>query len=186
MAIPEFSATTGALPLGRHHCSLTEAKAHLVDHPQFTGSVSRPQIWQHWLIAKDTLKAVVPIHAAWIGGSFTTTKAEPDDMDVVFVINANAASTLAGASRDLVWRFSRGSQFHKPARRLDTFILEWTPIAEPGALRQVEDESYFAWRGHWDDFWQRQRSGSKIDPVVPADAIPRRGYLEVRFGGYTT
>ena len=132
------------------------------------------------------MKGIVPIHAAWLGGSFTTGKPDPDDLDVVFVINAAALARITdAAARNLLGLIASNGLKAAKGYRVDTFILEWEPIAEPGDLRPVGDEEYYSWRGHWDDFWQRQRTGGKNDPATLEDAIPRRGYLEVRFSGYT-
>lgn len=183
--IPDLGQS-GLLPFGRYRCSMSEVRDRFVLHPDFACSTTRKVIWQHWLQAKDTLKSLVPVHAAWLGGSFTTAKLDPDDLDVVFVVNGAATNAITNpAARQALVLFAASGLRALRGWRLDTFVLEWVPIAQPGELRDVVDEEYYSWRGHWDDFWQRQRTGGKNDPITPADAVPRRGYLEVRFSEYT-
>lgn len=186
MPIPDLTGSSGLLPLGRYRCSLSEVRDRFVSHSDFARSTTRPKIWQDWLQAKDTLKSIVPVHAAWLGGSFTTAKLDPGDLDVVFVVSGPSATALRDpTARTALALFATNRLGSVRGWSLDTFVLEWEPIAEPGQLRPVGQEEYYSWRGHWDDFWQRHRSGGKNNAAVAADAIPRRGYLEVRFSDYT-
>ncbi|HKS47546.1 MAG TPA: hypothetical protein VJT49_21030 [Amycolatopsis sp.] len=105
-------------------------------------------------------------------------------MDVTFVIDGRVAEFLASTQPNrvpLLAAFSQGARFHRPAgRRLDTYLIEGRPILNPGTALTDEEVVYYRARGYWDDFWQRCRSGAKSDPITVADALPRRGYLEVK------
>lgn len=188
MPIPPLDAATGCLPLGRHHCTGQEFQAAFVDAAPFNQSQRRKEIWTHWDETRSALAQLVPVYAAWISGSYVTDKVDPDDMDIVFVIDGGAAETLAatepGLSQYLV-AFGQGKLAHEPAgRRLDTFLVHWKPILSPGPGLTATEQHYYFMRGHWDDFWQRRRTGAKTDPIAVVDTTPRRGFLEVKLGDY--
>ena len=62
----------------------------------FSESVSRRQIWSDWNDALAVLQSAVTVHAVWIGGSFTTSKVDPGDIDVLYIVNADAVRSLQG------------------------------------------------------------------------------------------
>lgn len=108
-------------------------------------------------------------------------------MDIVFVIDGDAASQLPQNSRDrtMVSVFSQGPTFHaQRGLRLDTYVLAWRCIPDLGNDVAGLGPGYYGPRGRWDDFWQRNRTTPKGSPPVPADCPPRRGYLEVKLGDY--
>ena len=185
MAIPPL-LDTGFLAQGRHTCTVEEFHDSFVADQRFENSTVRPTIWASWVEAQSVLHSLVPTYAAWVGGSFVSAKVDPDDMDSVFIVDDHALQKIEdGELKHLVMMFARGGEFHKPAgRALDTFLLPWTAILASGALTPVSQENYYNLRGYWDDFWQRIRSGSKLSPPTFLDAVPRRGFLEVKLNEY--
>ncbi|WP_020419051.1 hypothetical protein [Amycolatopsis sp. ATCC 39116] len=188
LPVPALDDATGYLPVGRHHCTIEEFRSAFVDAEQFTGTQRRKEIWTHWERAKVVLGRLVPVYAAWISGSYVSSKPEPDDMDIVFVIDGLAAERLVAdepTRARYLTAFAQGKRFHQPAgRRLDTYLVQWRPILKPGPTMTDDEVSYYQSRGHWDDFWQRCRAGAKDSPIVVADTIPQRGYLEVKLDDY--
>jgi hypothetical protein len=51
-------------------------------------------------------------------------------------------------------------------------------------MRTSHHDQYLRRRGYWDDFWMRTRSGTKGQPFQVADALPRRGYVEISLDGF--
>lgn len=175
--MPLPALVDGALPLGRWPATLSEVEDVFV-----TGLSSRRQeVWGDWLELTAALRDVVTLPAVWLGGSFFTDKAEPGDLDSVYIVEWAAAKValmhpdprraelVQAVASCQVKKF-----FEVP---VDSFILEWMPTPGPGSpliAREYRDR-----RGYWDDLWSRQRS-----PDARADAIPSRGYVEVIFDGY--
>lgn len=159
---------------------MVEVEAHFVTDPVWTPSTTRPTIWADWQQITAQARKIVPIAAAWLGGSFLTDKLDPDDLDVVYLIDSRL---LAGVTNPLHRGFlgllAQGRALRAlRGKRMDTFVITWVP--DPDATRVVPGfHDYIRDRGYWDDLWQRRLSGPKTAPRVPSDALPKRGYLEV-------
>lgn len=185
--MPALHPVTGELPLGRHNCTVDEFEAAFVSAPEFVSSTTRSEVWAHWELARTALRGVVPVYSAWVGGSFVSSKTDPNDMDIVFVIDAATVDRMLPGSRaqQIVTVMSQGSTHHDPVgRRLDTYTLLWRSIPDPCDDPAGLAPGYYLWRGHWDDFWQRARTSPKDTPPTQADSIPRRGFLEVTLDDY--
>lgn len=180
--IPGLDASTGALPAGRYPATLAEIQAEFVDGK---GPV-RERVWYDWLKATELLQRHVAVLAAWVGGSFFTSKDEPDDIDCVYWVDYMALkiAQLNPTSAHMVEVFSKKDQIRKlVGLRVDTFVVAWNCC--PDITQAMPDtREYWRARGHWDDFWARMRSGPKGAPAARTDALPRRGYLEVIFDGF--
>lgn len=185
--LPALDSATGLLPPGRHVCSAAEVELAFVRDIAFFGSATRPVIWSDWNDALGVLQSAVTVHAAWIGGSFTTSKVDPEDIDVTFVINGAEVRSLGLPEQKVVTLFYRPGyvKFHL-GLKVDSYLLPWEcpPSPLPPWWASVQD-SYYRARGYWDDWWQRARQSPKGSPPVPAEALPRRGYVEVLFSDYT-
>jgi hypothetical protein len=180
--IPALEAATGALPVGRYPASLAEI------HGQFVvgRAPERQKVWNDWQTATALLRKHVPILAAWVGGSFFTSKDAPDDIDCVYWVEYFdlVAARLNPASTAVVEVFSQQHELRKlVGLQVDTFIVAWNCC--PDITQSMpHTRAYWGDRGFWDDFWSRMRSGPKGAPAVRTDALPRRGYLEVIFDGF--
>ncbi len=181
--IPPLDPATGALPRGRYLSTVAEIEAALV--VAFEASSTRAECFQHWLQAKDMLDALATglVQAAWIGGSFTTNKQDPDDVDAVFLLDAHVFDDLSNTSKGKIAKFNRKDWLRKKTGlRVETFIIVRRPVANPWdrAGLDAEAQDYFSLRGRWDDWWLRVRTDQdKTTPPTLADAEPMRGYLEV-------
>jgi len=188
MTVPAL--VDGLLPFGRHHVTLDDVRAAFVDDPAFGTSRSRSVIWEHFERANELLQTVVTVHAAWIGGSYTTDKVNPRDIDVVHVVDADDRVARSDPERRIVESFDRrvvdpltGHLVPEHGLLVDSFVVDWAPHLPP-VTTNLEYQRYAGTRGYWDDWWMRRRSGSKKDPPKRGDAIPARGYLEVQFSAY--
>lgn len=105
--IPDLDATTGHLPLGRYHATLTEVYDRFVSHPDFVGSPTRQGIWDGfiaymaaWRGLDDRLAADLGgmrfVKAAWLGGSFISRKFDPHNLDVTLLVDGQLADSCKG------------------------------------------------------------------------------------------
>lgn len=157
-----------------------------MDHPQFAGSATREPVFEDFLSAVGLLRSFSAdlIEGVWVGGSFVTSKPDPDDIDCLFVLSGGAFDALpSNGQRHKVNLFNRkGYLREKHQLRVESFLLVRTPIAQPWAKGGVHPDAapYAQVRGAWDDWWLRTRTGElpDEDPRIES-AEPRRGYLEV-------
>ncbi|GGU75864.1 hypothetical protein GCM10010275_07780 [Streptomyces litmocidini] len=186
MPVPALVAATGTLPIGRYECTESEVRDAFVDKSEFASSVTRSNIWNDWETARETITSIVTVHSVWIAGSFTTSKIDPGDIDVVFLINGPEFDALDPQDRALVGLFATGSAgARQHGLQVDSYMIPWQCFPEPNPGRDPIQAQYYSIRGYWDDFWLRSRSGAKGSPPVREDAFPKRGYLEVKFRDYS-
>lgn len=184
--IPPLDRVSGLLPPGRHRCSEAEVEAEFVSCPRFASSPTRKDIWQDWGDVRDLLQNSIKVYAAWLGGSFTSAKLNPEDLDVTFLVSGDDCRKCSPADQRIVSLFSGGSYVKTALRvKLDTYLLPWECVLQPQAGANPVHDAYYWARGQWDDWWQRSRINPKGTPPVPAEAVPRRGYLEVQISDYS-
>ncbi len=186
MPIPSLTSE-GFLPLGRYAATADETHDRYVT--PYPAANPRHKIWGDWLTVTDLLhQAVGSVSAAWLGGSFLSDKDEPDDIDCLYVVPAANLAAVAGKPEAKVLQLLTD---HGPTGlqqtyglRVDSYLLPW-PLNPHNGPQTSDDYAYVQSRGYWDDFWQRRRSGGKMDTPKPEDGLPRRGYVEVILDGYT-
>lgn len=143
--------------MGRHPATTLEIEADFVKAAGFTASTTRRQIWSDYLRAYNTLDQTVPVLAAWIGGSFTTDRMDPDDIDVLWIVDGRRYPTLTPPQQAVVALFSQGNQLRqRSGARVDTYILPWEPVPIPDLHANAQHVGLAAYRGYWDDLWLRQ------------------------------
>jgi hypothetical protein len=180
----------GNLPHGRHRVTEIEVYERFVTHPEFVASSTRPEIWAQYEDARELLKGAIRVHAVWVGGSFTTSKLDPQDIDAVFLVSARDYARASKEDKQVVDAFApRRNAFGvavrgHPFNRVDSFVLHWRPWPNPDPNASAEAAQYCQARGYWDDFWQRLRKGSKDAPPTWHDGLPERGYLEVELDAF--
>ena len=189
VSVTLLDVATGVPPVGRRRATITEIEAAFVSAPEFSASTTRRTIWADFETGLQLLSSAVLVHAAWLGGSFISSKLDPSDLDVVFLVNQSDLNRRSDPEKQIVDAFLRWEDQGpgRPARAhgllIDSFILNWRPLANPNPDAPGH-APYVKWRGYWDDFWCRNRSGSKSDPPTREDALPRRGYVEVIIDDY--
>lgn len=178
--IPNVDVGTGALPGGRHQATLQEFEDAFAKQ-----STTREELWAEWSQATELLRSHVPVCAAWVGGSYLTSKVDPDDIDCVYLVDEMHIASLPDPSKAVLQAFASGKEIRNvTGLRLDTFVLQW--ISSAGVTRADPDlREYHSVRGYWDDLWSRLRSGAKSAAPVRLDSHPRRGYVEVILDGFS-
>jgi hypothetical protein len=106
MPVPAFG-DGGLLPAGRHEATVEDVRAALVD--AFEGSSTRAAIFSYWRDLREALGELVPVHAQWLDGSFTTDKPDPADLDLVTVVDGPAFDALPRHRRLLVASLIEGT-----------------------------------------------------------------------------
>lgn len=106
MPLPPFG-DDGLLPPGRHPATVDEVRAALVD--AFEGSATRAAIFGYWLDLRAALGELVPVRSQWLDGSFTTSKPDPADLDLVTVVDGPTFDELPRHRRLLVGSLIEGT-----------------------------------------------------------------------------
>lgn len=193
MSIPTLvsDGTIDLLPHGRHRVDIADVEQRFVLDPQYSASSTRVEIWEQFGDALELLRGAVRVHAAWLSGSFLTSKIDPQDVDALFLISGRDYLKADVPTRQIVDSFidTVPDALGNPVRRhgfarVDSFIHHWRPWDNPSPQGPDGRLEYCAYRGYWDDFWQRTRKGAKTDPATWRDGIPARGYLEVEFDAF--
>lgn len=175
--LPGLDPTTGLLPPGRYAASLDELYTALVES---TGSDVRHEIWEEWTRHRAAVDAFTgEISRMWVGGSFVSDKHDPSDVDVTYLLNAQAydrldRETLADLD-DLTlraWCIEQGMRVDAHLVRLP----ERVPVSQmmPSLLSPASKQS-FRDLGLYDEVWQciKPSSAQSVPDVL------RRGYVEV-------
>lgn len=169
----------GALPTGRWTCRPEDLNSvHMLPD-----STHRAAIWREWTeLTGAVQEATGAVAACWLGGSYFTDKAEPADIDCVYVIDHERLSAArAGTSHAQLLDIVAKSQVKDVFElRIDSFVLSWWPRGGVHRGSDVRRESYLETRGYWDDLWLRKRSTGARESKIPS-----RGYVEVILDGYT-
>lgn len=183
--IPSLEPATGVLPPGRYRCSLAEFEATYVTADHLSGSNTRKEIFGHFLEIHKNLSELVTVEAVWIGGSFVTSTADPDDIDCLFHVDAASFEALpSNGARNRVRVLNKKGKLKKAGFRVEPFVLIREVFANPWSGGGVSEAATptFALRGAWDDWWQRARTNPDKNALPTlTDAVPVKGYLEVIF-----
>lgn len=175
--IPEF-AESGELPRGRFCTDPDEVEQVLVKADQFTGSGTRSQVWSDFLDVVALVKRKrVRVPAAFISGSFVSTKLDPSDVDTSIIVDVSRVTNPA--TYQAVLQIARQTKHNQ--LRVDAFLIPWSPDGSQAGAHP----DYPAHRGIWDGFWQRSVPKSDRSPMMRSHAMPKRGYLEVLLDGYS-
>lgn len=169
------SLQSGKIPRGRWVSDLTT-----IEDTYVTGrSDYHLELWSEWKQLKDLVKGVLgTLPAAWLSGSFFTDKAQPSDIDCVFILDRRTLWQVTDERHLAFLEIVSKSQVHRVLNlRVDSYIMEWIPWQ--GVSAGAELDPILRRRGYWDEFWARMKDD---DPTIAA--LPRRGYLEVLIDDY--
>ena len=158
--LPILDPNTGLLPPGRYAASLDELYTTLVAS---TDSAIRREIWEEWTTHHRLVEAQVgEVTRMWVGGSFVSSKPDPSDVDVTYLVNAQVYDDLDRETltdladlTDAAWCVEQGM-------RVD-------------ALLDAKSSESFRDLGLYDEVCQAIKPPSVHS--VPSEL--RRGYVEV-------
>lgn len=156
--IPAF-LPSGQLPPGRYLTDVGEVGVRLVD--PFCLSLTRKRLYQAWRDRRGLIAGLLPLVMEWVGGSYSTAKRDPSDVDVVVFFRAVDFETLNPAQKEEIIDLVMGLP---PKLR---FGVDSYPVAVLEPAHPSYDR-YLRTVGYWDRWWSADRTGGD------------RGYIEVR------
>lgn len=189
-----FDPHTTFPPPGRIRMPFEEAEAELVTSPRFEGSTTRQELWsglERYLARfarleeehSELLGDQPLLRYLWMGGSFVSTKRDPDNIDISVFVDGDARGLLRGR-RGAGWltkAFSR-EQVKRAygVSPIEVLYRSVPHVFRPDTLNQ-EERIYLQRRGAHDDWWQRCRPENRdaVQSPTHESAATRRGYLEV-------
>lgn len=158
-----------------------------VDPNRYLFTSDRVELFEELKTFTATFQDVFNIRSIWIGGSFLTKKPSPGDIDATVLVDGATINQLIQA-RDPRASFLDQAVLREFLKqndlRIDAYFLPWNPLITTGNPSEATN-IYNQQRGYWDDWWQRQRQGRKIDNPDLTWTVPRQGYLEVIVNGYS-
>ena len=157
VSIPDFNAT-GNLPPGRHSASLDELRSALV--APFEGSATRSGIFEWWRHHRDALLDLIEIQSQWLGGSFTSDKMDPNDVDMVTVLDGPRFDEMP-RHRQLMVQMLIAGNYTEEFWMCDVYPVLSYPSAHPGHNASVIAAQ------RWETHFGRDRNGNE------------RGFVEV-------
>lgn len=157
VTVPDFN-DNGNLPAGRHSASIEEVHAALV--APFPLSRTRSGIFEWWRHHREALLEHAQLRAQWLGGSFTSEKTDPNDVDMVVVLDGPAFDELP-RHRQLVVRMLIAGNYTEDFWMCDVWPVLTYPEEHPG-----HHASTIAVR-QWERHFGRDRDGNA------------RGFVEV-------
>ncbi|MEU7963708.1 hypothetical protein AB0D09_09605 [Streptomyces sp. NPDC049097] len=122
------------------------------------------------------------VHAIWLGGSYVSTKLNPQNVDLTVFMDEMTVDAMRGLDGTdwLVSAFDRKERLAELG--VSPLRVGYRPIASVFRSEQLDpaEQAYLRERGAWDDWWQRCRPNG-VDNSRPTldSAAPRRGYVEV-------
>jgi hypothetical protein len=128
-------------------------------------STTRRGLSEEWLRHREALEHLVPVQKQWIGGSFTTAKVDPGDVDLCSFIDGLEFDALPEPVRNLVGFMVCGH----PARdywSVDSFHVFVYPVGHP--LRALTD----AYMASWSNTWSHTREDEQ-------GVKTERGFVEI-------
>jgi hypothetical protein len=187
--IPPRDPASGCIPPGRYAADLPEVHREFVEPFAANPASVRQVLWRQfenylydWELAEERAGVKILL-GLWFAGSFITTKAEPNDIDLTVIYDGAVMSEMEGkpGSRDL--RKLAGLRHRDDATRkygLQVFPIPWRSIGSTLHTEKLtwHETQYLVKLGALDDFWQRKPPEVKAAPVAPLVKADR-GYVEV-------
>jgi hypothetical protein len=123
--------------------------------------MTRGRLYAGWRERRERISVRLPLQMEWAGGSFSTAKRDPADLDVVVFFRAEdyAALDLTGQAEVDVLLMGLAPQLRFGTHSFPVAILPPNHPSYDRYLRSV---------GYWDRWWSTDRMRRE------------RGYLEVR------
>ncbi|WP_410469209.1 DUF6932 family protein [Streptomyces europaeiscabiei] len=168
---------TGLLPPGRYAASLDELYTTLVGS---TDSAIRREIWEEWSWHRTSVEAQVgEITRMWVGGSFVSTKPDPSDIDVTYLVSDHIYDALDRETLAVLHEFTDAVWCKEQNMRVDALLLRLPkklPVSQMApSLLDPETSESFRDLGLCDEVCQAIKP--PLVHSVPGEL--RRGYVEV-------
>ncbi|WP_336248634.1 DUF6932 family protein [Stomatohabitans albus] len=174
--LPDYT-DQGFLPIGRWQAnSLEDIANKYISEDDY----HRQRLWKEWAELTSLAKSAYGyIIACWLGGSFFTTKPDPEDIDCVYIIADKAFTNPIEPDHASIFQ----AIWRKGKHSVDIQVLRFRPFLGDEPIPSPERD-YVRERGQWDEYWSKYRDKSLIIHKDKQAAYPSRGYLEVMIDGY--
>lgn len=143
MTIPAFD-DAGNLPEGPHDATIDDIMTQLVE--PFERSPTRRMIFEWWRHHRAGLLDLVEVTEQWLGGSFASAKTDPNDLDLVTVLDGPAFDELA-RHRQLLVRPLVAGNYTEAIWRCDAYPVFAYPEGHPG--RDAYRAAFHRWQQHF-------------------------------------
>ena len=130
MGLPEMD-DNGNLPPGRHEATVDDVRVALVD--PFVESHTRRAIFDWWSELRDALIDLGAFEAHWLAGSFVTDKLQPNDLDLVTVLDGPTYDDMPRHRRKLIQAMVAG-HVTEELWRCDNYPLVRYPDGDAGQV----------------------------------------------------
>ncbi|MVX61074.1 hypothetical protein GKZ27_06365 [Enterorhabdus mucosicola] len=172
--LQDIGANRTVLPLGRYLATMEEVERVYVPE----GDRDRRDIWDAFQrVSSIVRQAYGKLAAVWIGGSFVTSEARPQDIDVVFLVTADSYCTAVEEPQgQFVSQILLGA--NPVVQCLDELVDSFLMVVPPTQMGY--EHNYMLARGYWDQFWSKTRFAEGDGRWL----YPAAGYLEVIIDGY--
>ncbi len=130
MAVPPFD-DHGNLPPGQHDATVDDVRAALVD--PFVESHSRRAIFDWWTHLRDGLRELGGFDANWLAGSFVSDKSQPNDLDLITVLDGPTFDEMPPHRRQMVRAMVAG-HVTEELWRCDNYPLLRYPDGDSGQV----------------------------------------------------
>lgn len=119
--LPEFDPKTGLLPPGRYAATLDHLHVSLVESIE---STTRREIWEEWAEHRATIELLTgEITRMWVGGSFVSDKSDPGDVDVTYLVGAQAFDRLDQETLSYLDDLTLRGYCVRHGMRVDAYLL---------------------------------------------------------------
>lgn len=164
----------GHLPLGRHPSTIEEVKNRFAP----TGNPIRQEMWSDWIELTELIQLTVgELPAAWLGGSFISSKEAPGDIDCIYLLKRETVLKLPELQQSVIQVIESDSA-REHTGNVHAYILYTEEMQGVTSASTNGDATHSLYlRGYWDQLWSRSRHCEK-------PAYPYCGYLEVIIDGF--
>jgi hypothetical protein len=153
------------LPPGIHSASVAEIRAVFVDGIQSSVRDERFECWQAWRAA---VGAIINVEREFVDGSFVTSRANPNDLDLAVWVDAEEYFSLSAGKRKAMLRLTGEETWD--SMRIDAYIV---PVCNEDSQYY---EKYSRTRRQAEEAFETARD-EKCN-LIPRDILTK-GYVEV-------
>lgn len=154
---PAFFGPEGYLPPGMHRWNVASIAFHFVE--QVPESTTRPQIWAGFHELRECLTLLGLTAEQWIDGSFTTTRADPNDIDVANFFDPDQIDALEEQQLKLLKAYVSGHITRRMCRCDSYFAIK---VPEEHPLRDAFETA----QAYWAETFGTDRNDSPKGIVV--------------------
>lgn len=179
--IPSLTCNLKALPLGRYLTTLEE----LGDHSFVQSSTHRQELFEEWATTTSALQELLPVASVWLGGSFFSAKAEPSDIECVYLVEHHHIDDIDEKNKPTLDLYRTEGALKDLGLRVDSQVVPWWPVDGPDSGGDRAESSLYD-MGLWDSLLSKRRASQAELEIQNGrhGAIRRVGYLEVILDGY--